>query len=58
VLNGTYLDWACVDTLLKHLPVLQELHLSLNNYRQVLIDAEEAEQRLQQKERPRRRSGV
>nr|XP_016929002.1 tubulin-specific chaperone cofactor E-like protein [Drosophila suzukii] len=52
VLNGTYLDWACVDTLLKHLPVLQELHLSLNNYRQVLIDAEEAEQRLQQKETP------
>ncbi|EDW47219.1 tubulin-specific chaperone cofactor E-like protein [Drosophila sechellia] len=52
VLNGTYLDWACVDTLLKNLPVLQELHLSLNNYRQVLIDAEEAEQRLQETETP------
>ncbi|KAH8331746.1 hypothetical protein KR074_010648 [Drosophila pseudoananassae] len=51
VLNGTYLDWACVDALLQNLPVLQELHLSLNNYRQVLIDAHEAEalaeQRLQ-----------
>ncbi|EDV58143.1 tubulin-specific chaperone cofactor E-like protein [Drosophila erecta] len=52
VLNGTYLDWACVDALLKNLPVLQELHLSLNNYRQVLIDAEEAEQRLQETETP------
>jgi len=41
-----------VDTLLKNLPVLQELHLSLNNYRQVLIDAEEAEQRLQETETP------
>ncbi|SPP74078.1 tubulin-specific chaperone cofactor E-like protein [Drosophila guanche] len=48
VLNGTYLDWQCVDTLLQNLPVLQELHLSLNNYRNVLIDAEEAERRLQE----------
>ncbi|KAH8308744.1 hypothetical protein KR059_001289 [Drosophila kikkawai] len=52
VLNGTYLDWACVDALLQNLPVLQELHLSLNNYKQVLIDAEEAEQRLQATETP------
>lgn len=41
VLNGTYLDWMCVDALLQNLPVLQELHLSLNNYRAVLLDAAE-----------------
>ncbi|ALC40581.1 CG12214 [Drosophila busckii] len=40
VLNGTYLDWACVDALLQNLPVLQELHLSLNNYKAVLLDAQ------------------
>ncbi|EDW08900.1 tubulin-specific chaperone cofactor E-like protein [Drosophila mojavensis] len=39
VLNGTYLDWMCVDALLQNLPVLQELHLSLNNYTSVLLDA-------------------
>ncbi|KAH8394727.1 hypothetical protein KR222_002827 [Zaprionus bogoriensis] len=44
VLNGTYLDWMCVDALLQNLPVLQELHLSLNNYRAVLLDAAESEQ--------------
>ncbi|XP_064542854.1 tubulin-specific chaperone cofactor E-like protein [Drosophila montana] len=41
VLNGTYLDWMCVDALLQNLPVLQELHLSLNNYSAVLLDAAE-----------------
>ncbi|KAH8370711.1 hypothetical protein KR093_004745 [Drosophila rubida] len=44
VLNGTYLDWMCVDALLQSLPVLQELHLSLNNYRAVLLDAAHAEE--------------
>lgn len=43
VLNGTYLDWMCVDALLQNLPVLQELHLSLNNYRAVLLDAAQEE---------------
>ncbi|EDW71960.1 uncharacterized protein Dwil_GK10690 [Drosophila willistoni] len=38
VLNGTYLDWMCIDDLLQNLPVLQELHLSLNNYTKVSID--------------------
>lgn len=38
VLNGTYLDWECIDVLLDNLPILEELHLSLNNYDEVLID--------------------
>ena len=38
VLNNTRLDWDSVDTLLNLLPSLEELHLSLNNYRNVLID--------------------
>lgn len=38
VLNNTRLDWESVDTLIKRLPSLQELHLSLNDYRNVLID--------------------
>lgn len=38
VLNNTRLDWESVDSLLNYLPALQELHLSLNDYRNVLID--------------------
>lgn len=38
VLNSTRLDWESVESLLKYLPVLQELHLSLNEYHNVLID--------------------
>ncbi|XP_073847336.1 tubulin folding cofactor E like protein mlt [Musca autumnalis] len=38
VLNGTYLNWESIDVLLKNLPVLEELHLSLNDYKEVLID--------------------
>lgn len=38
VLNNTRLDWDSVDGLLGFLPTLQELHLSLNDYRNVLID--------------------
>uniref|UniRef100_U5EXJ5 Putative tubulin-specific chaperone e n=1 Tax=Corethrella appendiculata TaxID=1370023 RepID=U5EXJ5_9DIPT len=38
VLNNTKLDWSCVETLLNLLPVLEELHLSLNEYTNVLID--------------------
>ncbi|XP_055380320.1 tubulin-specific chaperone cofactor E-like protein [Condylostylus longicornis] len=38
VLNNTRLDWESVESLLKYVPALQELHLSLNDYRNVLID--------------------
>lgn len=38
VLNNTHLEWESVDTLLNLLPVLEELHLSLNEYKNVLID--------------------
>lgn len=38
VLNNTRLDWDGVETLINMLPVLEELHLSLNDYRNVLID--------------------
>lgn len=38
VLNNTRLDWESVETIIKLLPVLEELHLSLNDYRNVLID--------------------
>lgn len=38
VLNGTCLNWSGIDMLLKCLPVLEELHLSLNDYQNVLID--------------------
>lgn len=38
VLNNTRLDWESVETLIQRLPALQELHLSLNDYRNVLID--------------------
>ena len=38
VLNGTYLNWDSIDVLLENLPVLEELHLSLNDYEEVLLD--------------------
>lgn len=38
VLNNTHLEWDSVDTLLNLLPALEELHLSLNDYTNVLID--------------------
>ncbi|XP_058466734.1 tubulin-specific chaperone cofactor E-like protein [Malaya genurostris] len=38
VLNNTKLEWYGVDILLQLLPVLEELHLSLNEYTHVLID--------------------
>lgn len=41
VLNGTYLNWESIDVLLENLPVLEELHLSLNDYKEVLIDSDE-----------------
>lgn len=43
VLNGTCLDWESVETLLKYLPALNELHLSLNDYQNVLIDTVDEE---------------
>lgn len=38
VLNNTRLDWNSVEKLIQRLPSLEELHLSLNDYRNVLID--------------------
>lgn len=38
VLNNTKLNWFSVEELLKVLPSLEELHLSLNEYTNVLLD--------------------
>lgn len=38
VLNNTRLDWDSVETLINSLQTLEELHLSLNDYHNVLID--------------------
>jgi tubulin-specific chaperone cofactor E-like protein len=38
VLNNTKLNWYSVEELLKVLPSLEELHLSLNEYTHVLLD--------------------
>lgn len=38
VLNSTKVDWASVQTLLKLLPALEELHLSLNEYDHVNLE--------------------
>lgn len=38
VLNNTHLEWDSVEKLLSLLPSLEELHLSLNDYKNVLID--------------------
>ncbi|XP_049944263.1 tubulin-specific chaperone cofactor E-like protein isoform X1 [Schistocerca serialis cubense] len=39
VLNGTRIDWKSVRSLLKILPSLEELHLSLNEYSHVDLEA-------------------
>jgi tubulin-specific chaperone cofactor E-like protein len=41
VLNNTKLNWFSVEELLKLLPSLEELHLSLNEYTHVLLDTVE-----------------
>lgn len=41
VLNNTKLNWYSVEELLKLLPSLEELHLSLNEYTHVLLDTVE-----------------
>lgn len=41
VLNNTKLNWHSVEELLKLLPCLGELHLSLNDYTHVLLDTVE-----------------
>lgn len=38
VLNNTRLDWESVEALINSLDTLEELHLSLNDYHNVLID--------------------
>lgn len=38
VLNNTHLNWESVESLIRMLPVLEELHLSLNDYSNVMID--------------------
>lgn len=38
VLNNTHLNWESVESLIRMMPVLEELHLSLNDYSNVLID--------------------
>lgn len=38
VLNNTHLEWPSVEMLLRMLPSLEELHLSLNDYKNVLLD--------------------
>lgn len=38
VLNNTRLDWECVEALINCVKSLEELHLSLNDYHNVLID--------------------
>lgn len=43
VLNNTKLNWYSVEELLKLLPSLEELHLSLNEYTHVLLDTVECE---------------
>nr|CAD7200169.1 unnamed protein product [Timema douglasi] len=39
VLNNTQVDWKAVRTLLRLLPCLEELHLSLNNYNCIDLDS-------------------
>ena len=43
VLNNTKLNWFSVEELLRLLPSLEELHLSLNEYTNVLLDTVEDE---------------
>nr|CAI5820020.1 unnamed protein product [Callosobruchus analis] len=37
VLNSTYISWDSVEDILDHLPCLEELHLSLNDYNNVQL---------------------
>lgn len=46
VLNNTKLNWYSVEELLKLLPSLEELHLSLNEYTHVLLDTVEEDDRV------------
>lgn len=41
VLNNTRLEWESVESLLNFLPALEELHLSLNDYHNVLLDTDD-----------------
>ncbi|XP_077289326.1 LOW QUALITY PROTEIN: tubulin folding cofactor E like protein mlt [Arctopsyche grandis] len=62
VLNSTRVDWASVQTLLRLLPALEELHLSLNEYDHVNLNKRESEHGLGewfvQRPRERKVSGV
>lgn len=40
VLNSTYIGWESVQDILDHLPCLEELHLSLNDYKDVSLTTE------------------
>lgn len=40
VLNSTYIGWDSVQDILDHLPCLEELHLSLNGYKDVALSTE------------------
>lgn len=40
VLNSTYIGWDSVQDILDHLPCLEELHLSLNGYKDVSLNTE------------------
>lgn len=40
VLNSTYIGWDSVQDILDHLPGLQELHLSLNGYKDVTLNTD------------------
>ncbi|XP_055843486.1 tubulin-specific chaperone cofactor E-like protein [Episyrphus balteatus] len=51
VLNGTCLNWSGIDMLLKCLPVLEELHLSLNDYQNVLIDTIDENEEIENRKR-------
>lgn len=50
VLNNTKLDWYSVEQLLSLLPVLEELHLSLNEYTHVLIDTQDVDEEHEEEE--------
>lgn len=43
VLNSTYVNWDSVQEILDHLPCLEELHLSLNDYNNVELHRDETE---------------
>lgn len=40
VLNSTYIGWDSVQDMLDHLPCLEELHLSLNGYKDVSLNTD------------------